>query len=531
MAQSLVVVDETSNSAANGATLPTGWLRTGDISNSYNWSVSSASTDRYDGKYLRMQNYGEGDSAIVQTPSFDLTVNMSLSFMCYNAACRELKIFLVYTENGTQQKVLLQDCPNTTGWVQYFCDLRAYTGKTGARIMFQAIASYQLNGKTYSYLDNIRVFETPLCAQPVDVGVSSLTKDAATLSWNNHVLGSPSNNFTITLRDANGNNIYNNTSFTTTGTNLYQITGLQPNSTYTATLKADCTGSAQGYSEVSEDFTFNAPDTAINIPYAMDFEGLTGLPAGWLVGSTRNPSNATISYVANTGDNSLAVTPGYNTVELVAPAFAVPANSMEIDFYVQCAYPSNIRVGLLNDLADLASFNEIYSASISTIGQWQNIRLNTQQTGYATTEDLHVCILISTTNAKGNVYIDDFRVYQVGTCTRLEQFKAEADSTNIHMSWSDFSATPSGNYQIEYTNNSTNITNYVIGHSNPYTLSNVASNTSYTVRVRSICAVGDTSEWSMPVTLKTFCTPQPAEMNVIFANEGTTFDDCWTSVQ
>ena len=530
-AQTVVAVDETFNNAANGTTLPTGWLRTGNISNSYNWSVSSSSTDRYDGKYLRMQNYGEGDSAIVQTPVFDLTVNMSLSFMCYNAACRELKIFLVYTENGQNQKVLLQDCPNTTGWVQYFCDLREYTGKTGARIMFQALASYQLNGKTYSYLDNIRVFETPLCAQPVDVGVASLTKNSATLSWNNHVLGSPSNNFTLTLRDANGNNIYNNTPFTTAGFNLYQITGLQPNSTYTANIKADCTGSALGYSDISEDFTFNTPDTAINIPYAIDFEGLTELPAGWLIGSTRNPSNASISYVAHTGDNSLAVVPGYNTVQINAPAFAVPANSMEIDFYVQCTYPSSVKVGLISDLADLSSFNEIFSTQINTIGQWQNIRLNTLQTGYATTEDLHVCILISTTNAAGNVYIDDFRVYQVGTCTRLEQFKAEADSTNIHMSWSDFSVTPSGNYQIEYTNNSTNITNYVIGHSNPYTLSNVASNTSYTVRVRSICAVGDTSEWSMPVTLKTFCTPQPAEMNVIFANEGTTFDDCWTSVQ
>ena len=57
-AQTVVAVDETFNNAANGTTLPTGWLRTGDISNSYNWSVSSASTDRYDGKYLRMQNYG-----------------------------------------------------------------------------------------------------------------------------------------------------------------------------------------------------------------------------------------------------------------------------------------------------------------------------------------------------------------------------------------------------------------------------------------------------------------------------------------
>ena len=59
-----------------------------------------------------------------------------------------------------------------------------------------------------------------------------------------------------------------------------------------------------------------------------------------------------------------------------------------------------------------------------------------------------------------------------------------------------------------------------------FTLSNLAAGTSYDVYVRSVCAVGDTSEWSDPYTVRTIHTlPFTEDFNTV----DTSFPEAWTT--
>lgn len=525
--QSVVAVDENFNNVST--TLPTGWIRSGNISDVSNWHIASPyqSGYEYDGKYLVMSNYVFGDSAIVQTPSFDITVDMSLTFMLFNPVCLDFKVYVVYSEAGETRKALLLDCPNNTNWEENVVSLQPYMGKTGARIMFQAVSSGNVDKYTWAYLDNVKVFETPLCARPVSLSLSSLTDTTATLSWSLYGLGSVSSNYRFTLRDGNGQNVYNNASFSTSGFNFYTVSGLTPNSDYTVILQSDCSSSAQGYSDQSDEFAFHTPANPVSLPYSVTFEGMNALPDGWIIGTGRNTSDYSLSTVAHNGLKALALPGKGTTMSVVLPAFDAPADSMMADFYIQTTKKTSVRVGLISDLADISTFNELYNTEINALSQWHNIRLTTGATTYGNDGNKYLCLLIYTEN-DGMVYLDDVRVENVGSCSRLEDLKAVPDSTNITLSWIEYNTVPTGNYQVEYATSSA--TNYAVLTSNPAVLSNVDENSDYTVRVRAICAAGDTSEWSLPVTVHTSCRPQSALLYETFDGQ-TKFDDCWTSAQ
>lgn len=525
--QSVVAVDENFNDVST--TLPTGWIRSGNIADVSNWHVADPyqSGYEYDGKYLVMANYNFGDTAIVQTPSFDITVDMSLTFMVFNPTSSEFKVFLVYTESGVTRKVQLLDCPNNTNWGEKVVSLQPYMGKTNARVMFQVVSSGNVEKYTWTYLDNVKVFETPLCAKPISLSLSSLTDSTATLSWALYELGSVSNNYRFTLRDGNGQNVYNNASISTAGYNFYTISGLNPNTDYTCILQSDCSSSAQGYSDQSEEFTFHTPASPVSLPYNMTFEGLNALPDGWILGTGRSTSDYSLSTVSYNGTKSLALQGKDATMFVVLPAFNVTADSMMTDFYVQATKKSNVRVGLISDLADISTFNELYSTEITALSQWHNIRLTTGATIYGKTDNVYLCLAFYI-EKDGIVYLDDVRVEKTGSCSRLEQLTAVPDSTNITLSWTEFNTVPAGNYQVEYSTSSS--TNYAVLTGNPAVLSNVDENSDYTIKVRAICAAGDTSEWSLPVSVHTFCRPQSALLYETFDGQ-TKFDDCWTSAQ
>lgn len=97
----------------------------------------------------------------------------------------------------------------------------------------------------------------------------------------------------------------------------------------------------------------------------------------------------------------------------------------------------------------------------------------------------------------------NFQTLAITCLTPTELASSNIKHTSAHLSWNG-SAT---NYQVGYR----------IGEINPYTIVNATSNsvdlsgltpvTAYNVRVRAICAVGDTSTWSSVISFTTVTTP------------------------
>lgn len=79
-----------------------------------------------------------------------------------------------------------------------------------------------------------------------------------------------------------------------------------------------------------------------------------------------------------------------------------------------------------------------------------------------------------------------------------------SSSTSVSLSWTENGI--AGDWQIE------NLTTGVLYSQspNPATISGLAANTSYQVRVRAICGVGDTSIWSAQTSFTTPCNPYTA---------------------
>ena len=137
------------------------------------------------------------------------------------------------------------------------------------------------------------------------------------------------------------------------------------------------------------------------------------------------------------------------------------------------------------------------------------------------------------------IAIDDIAVEETPSCDQpLNPVASSVTSSSASISWSSLNSNTLGS-QIQYATGTTAIANGTINtySSNPATMSGLNSNTTYRIRVREICAVGDTSVWSNLGTFTTGCSNYIAPYTEDFEGSGwgpsTTWnvqgdiDQCW----
>ena len=121
-----------------------------------------------------------------------------------------------------------------------------------------------------------------------------------------------------------------------------------------------------------------------------------------------------------------------------------------------------------------------------------------------------------------DIFIDDINIEEAPTCPAPNTLTATNPTTSsIDLSW--ISTSIATQFQIEYAQG----TGFTLGTgtrvgptgvTNPYTVTGLTASTPYTFYVRDICAVGDSSNWTGPITQFTaFPVPVPN-------------DDCFTPV-
>ncbi|MGM9795698.1 MAG: fibronectin type III domain-containing protein [Candidatus Aphodosoma sp.] len=523
------------------STIPTGWTLSGTVLSSYyNWSVFSGTTlmPVHSGtRCLRADSYNnlQGSTSIITTPEITITNSYTnLSFWIKNVGGGNVSVYVSKDGGLTYLNDQLADnLTHITDWTKKTYSLSAYNGET-IKIVFYAVSNHNTCNDGYQFIDDVKVYEVPTCAQPVDLRVEDIKKDEATFNWAIDDEGDPTNTYLINVYDNTNNYILQNQTITTTD-NRYTITGLSANTTYNVTLQANCNAAQRGLSNVSQTLTMTTLCESEGIPYTQNFdsETLYTLPSCWN-GVIESSCYARVSdsYSYNNSGKSLQLSSTTNyKVYVTTMPISHAGNDLQVDFKMYVPSYTNVPVyaGLINNPLDFSTFELLFEDTIDAPYTWINYRFNTSMSNYGTEENLMVCFVIPS-GGSYNAYLEDVNITAIPTCPRLENLVAtEIDSTSFKLSWSDPTATPSGNYLIELVRLSDNDTTYVTSTTKPAVIGNGSApllpQTEYSVRVLQICSATNSSEWSTALKVKTKCGVFELPYTELFNQY--TFPECW----
>lgn len=367
-----------------------------------------------------------------------------------------------------------------------------------------------------------------LCAKPVGIYVSELSQRSAKINWGLADEGYRSTVFRLEVTAADGSIVVNEPHFVSLNYS-YQIKNLSPNTKYSVRIQSDCSDAAKGESEMSATYSFKTLQNASSLPLVENFDALYDLPAGWVIneenfGGVRVQSS--VKYGSSGKSLKLKSTSQYDAYIVISP-MASPANDMEFRAMVCGDANAGFTIGLATNPLDPSTFEVLYSGTTSGVGKWEEVRFYSADSYYQSMTNTSFVISVSK-DRESVVYVDDVNITKMPSCLRPDDLKfSSVDSSSVSLSWSHSGAMLA--YQVRLVAGS-DTTWHKCG-STTTKISNLLVNSHYNdVRVRAICAVGDTSDWSPVVEFSTSCGA--AESTTFlqgFESEGDIA--CWTSRQ
>ncbi len=418
------------------------------------------------------------------------------------------------------------------------------TGYTGiVRIGFYGESTVS-NADNDLSIDNVTIKQLTNCPDPINLTASNITGTTASLAW------------TAGGSETLWNIEYGLAGFTQgTGTiingvtNPYTLTGLNPGTTYTYYVQADCGGG--DVSPWSTPKSFTTTQIPATLPYFIDFESgteqwniLNGTATNkWAYGTATAFSGTHSMYVSN--DNG--VSNAYNT-----------SSTSIVHFYRDVTFPNTTNPIMLEfawkGYGESTSFDylKVYmiptsqtpvvgtQLSATQLGStynlqnsWQNASIQLPDTLAGKTKRfVFSWYNDGSVGTQPPAAVDDIRFY-VLTCPKPTNLAA----ATITQSSADLSWTAGGSetqWQLEWGNagfslgNGTFVSNL---NTASYNLSGLTASSSYSFYVRGICGPGDTSTWAGPYNFTTSCGAVTAIYTQNFDGVTTpALPNCWSSI-
>ena len=454
--------------------------------------------------------------------------------------------------------------PNTS--TRYTFDFSAYRNKS-IRIAFYAYSPAD-TAYAYLHLSNVALKEQNLnCLMPTDLQAMDMTVDSATLCWN-----SDADMFQLQVAaDAKFNKLIVDSVLSDTALSVGTLTA---STAYYARVRVIC--GENSYSDWTQTRKFK---TTYGVPFVEEFTAIaTAFPADW-----GNYENLTLSKVLGTA-SPFAGAPagsvwGYNT------SYNKKALKDELHASIELS-TSNSDAWMVTPVIDMtkvsgnyvvfsfdAALTKYNSSDAPTSSDNQRFYLAVSEDGGATwsKEDLVTWsnaasdsaqyTLSSIPTGNGKNYKFDFSKYAGKTVQIAFGVYASYASSyynRLHIDNVRLEERSSVCFGVEdvqtlaamatsaamriVPSQSDSVWQYVYGLSGfavadslanchntdtvAFTLSNLAAGTSYDVYVRSVCAVGDTSQW---LSAYTFRTPYALPLTENFTTVDTSFPDAWTT--
>lgn len=426
-----------------------------------------------------------------------------------------------------------------------------YTGN-GSYITF--LAPKLSNTYNEGNIDNIELSMAPNCRQISNFYFEHFTSSSVDVVWD--PVGS-SSSWVLQYRELNGTDT-TWMSVLVSGTPSYTLTSLEPNTSYEVMIQTDCGGGEfSDWSAVKTFRTECAP--ALPVPFFTNFDSYAGsssgtvnnLPNCWHYLNTGTVSTYlgypiiynTSSYAAS-GTNSLRfytyTTSTYGDEYAILPELDTlvhPMNTLQVGLdirkYSTSYYSFLLLVGVMSDPYDVNTFVVVDSiVATETTYVSHTTYLNNYTAGGSYIAFKAPQFGSGTYNA-GN--IDNLSITLMPQCPPVR----DVTISNITPNSAEVTWTPVGSetgWWVKYRANTTGATaDSVYVTSTSYSLTNLTSNTSYVVQIQSDCGLGETSQYTSPVTFTTECsllTTLPFSTN-FDSNTGSTsgttnnLPDCW----
>lgn len=501
---------------AIGGGVPDGWLTKGQSQYpTYNWSGHMGAS--FDGSTCIGSISFMGLQNIILSPIVDLSGRAELKFR-YNAVPGSNFDVGITTDDGVNVEWLMRGLV-AEEWTEYIADLSAYMGVDNLRIVLSSVSPVDGASMYPCYVDDFVVESIPFCAHPVSLTLTSMQQTSVMLNWRLYNKGGVPDRYIIEVRRSDDNVLVYSDSSLVAVSNTAPITGLADNTSYYVTLMSDCSDNYQGYSQMSEIFRFTTLAKPVGLSYMQHFDDAT-VPVGW-VGSLDNGNVLSVSSEHNYSGsgNSLKLSGNGDVIYAVTPQFDQAANDMQFSAFVLGKAGQKLSIGVMSDPADPSSFFSLLETELAKNNEWEDIRVNTREFPL-TDKNYSFVVMLS---GGGSVYIDAVDVRSIPSCPRPEQVSVlDVDSNSVKLSWKGNSN--SITTKVEIVSGVDVI--YRELKSEVDVVEGLQADTHYTLRLCEVCAVGDTTEWSIPVEFTTQCAAVPVTKFGDDFEQG--YSHCWT---
>lgn len=211
-AQSIIYLEENFD---NVSSLPPGWTISGtttSVSNNWNLFSGTSALPAYSSPNCIRANSATNTldaTSVVMTPSVNIaSPDARLSFYVKNPKGGNLSVYVSTDDGATYlQNVLDTALVNVSDWTKKSYDLNDFYGQN-IKVVFVAVSNKSSNA--YQFLDDIRIYEKPTCAQPENLIVSSVTQNSANLYWSLDDEGATPTSYLISVQKQDGSYVLNN---------------------------------------------------------------------------------------------------------------------------------------------------------------------------------------------------------------------------------------------------------------------------------------------------------------------------------
>ena len=393
--------------------------------------------------------------------------------------------------------------------------------------------------RTNTYRFNTRFSTSPLpedyCYPPSNLSLSNVTASQAVLSWESDA---SSTTFAVEYKAATDED-WTEASDNING-NSYTLTGLTSNTEYSVRLHAVCS-EENNSTNVSYSFRTTCYDAAISqYPYEDGFEdGIDCYTSSassnysWVVESTGDsPLCSPHSGTKMLKYQSYSATRG-EWATLISPAFDIAGN-MEVSFYfynsTDGSSSSMDRVLVyMNNTPSLEGATLLDSVMrYGSTNAWNEYYFPIPE---GTTGTKYV-ILKAISGFGHNMYLDDFKVYQVSCARPTDLAVSNISTTSAEISWNG----TADSYTVKYKAEDSEEWSEESATSSPAVISGLESGTKYFVTVQATCA-GQPSLEPQAVFFYTFCEaiselPWVESFDNAFITQTNGYEtpECWTNI-
>ena len=366
-----------------------------------------------------------------------------------------------------------------------------------------------------------------MCAYPNTPTVTDLSYNSVSLSWN--ATGAD----TYSLKVFEGTSIQTDIDTTTvafeivdTDLTTTSFTGLQSQKDYVAVVQSNC--GVSGVSKWSDAVSFKTLCAPKTLPYTEGFETSNTEFDCWTKVTADGGSYSIGTYPVRSGSKALyGMKTTFTTMELSFDEGKNLSNYLITGYAKPYADSLKFTIGIQKTLADATSYQLVTTVLLPSKTEWTEFSQSFAPLAVLPDAADYKYIVINF-DADQYIYLDDITIEEIPSCPKVASITVEdVTASSASVDWLPNGTETQWEVCLKSGDNTVK-TQVVTAH--PHSYADLQSNTAYTVQIRAICGVGDTSE-VRTASFKTLCSTASMPFFEDFNSLTSGIPDCWDNTE